>query len=510
VSVEGAHIPGRDAKGPMTLDADVVIVGSGAGGAVVAAHLAEAGQSVVVLEEGPHVHPEDYGRMRPSESMRHVWRDGGTTFAVGLGDTPMINVTMGRCVGGSSVLTGGVCFRTPGHVLDGWVKERGLGEMSEAGLEPAFEDVERAVHVEEVPVQLRSRSTIKFGEGAAKLGHPLLPMKRNTKGCNGCGHCNFGCPHGAKLSVDVTYLVRAVAAGARIVSDARVDRVTVDGSRATGVVGKLLDGARRRPLHKLQVRAKRVVLAAGSYGSPTLLMRTGVGRGQETVGRNLTLHPAFRMMAAFDEPIEGWKGALQSAYSDAYEDERITLTGLFIPPGVLAGTMPGVGPAHAWHAQQIPYLGVFGGLIHDEGGGRIHHILGRTFSTYRMSGEDRAAVPRILRIMAETFFAGGAREVYMPVLGLGAVSPDRLRTLDLEHLRGRDIECASQHPLGSCRMGTSAAHAVVDEDGQTFEVRELFVVDGSVLPSSLGVNPQLSIMAVATHLAWKLRERPWS
>lgn len=503
-----AYLAGRDVTERLELDADVVIVGSGAGGAVVAAHLAEAGQSVIVLEEGPHVTPARYGKMRPSESMRHIWRDGATTFVLGLGDTPMINITMGRCVGGSSVLTGGVCFRTPGYVLNEWVKAHGLTEMSEAALEPCFEDVEEAIHVEDVPVSMRSRSTAKFAEGAARLGYPLKSMRRNTKDCNGCGRCNFGCPHGAKLSVDLTYLVRAVSAGARIISDARVDRVTVDGSRATGVVGRLLDGDRRKPTHRLRVRAKRVVVSAGSYGSPALLIRTGVGRGQETVGCNLTLHPAFRMMAAFDEPIEGWKGALQSAYGDAFEDERLTLTGLFVPPGILAGTMPGIGPEHAWHAGQIPHLAVFGGLIHDEGGGRVHHVLGRTFSTYRMGAADRALIPRILRIMADTFFAGGAREVYMPILGLGAVSADRLRTLDLESVRGRDIECASQHPLGSCRMGTSAANAVVDADGQTFEVRDLFVVDGSVLPSSLGVNPQLSIMAVATHLAWKLRERP--
>jgi len=171
----------------------------------------------VVLEEGPFVPPEDYGRMRPSESIRHLWRDGAMTTAFGLGDTPLVNVTMGRCVGGSSVLTGGVCFRIPDAVLQEWVDERGLADLSPAAMEPYFEEVERVVRVEEVPEHMRSRGTRRFGEGLARRGHALQPLRRNTRGCGGCGRCNFGCPRQAKQSVDLTYLPRAFAGGARLV-----------------------------------------------------------------------------------------------------------------------------------------------------------------------------------------------------------------------------------------------------------------------------------------------------
>ena len=503
-----AIVQGREHQGDLTLDADVVIVGSGASGAVVAYELAAAGLDVVVLEEGPHVPAERYAKMRPSESIRHMWRDAGMGFAIGMGDTPTVNVTMGRTIGGSSVLTGGVCFRIPDSVLDVWSRVHGLREMTPEKMEPYFRSVEEAIHVEDVPVAMRSRSTALFAEGASKLGFEMKSMRRNTKGCNGCGRCNFGCPHGAKMSVDVSYLPRAIAAGARVYSDCLVERILSKGDHAVGVAGALLDGPRARRRGALEVRARRVVIAAGSYHSPLLLQRAGVGRASGQVGRNLTLHPAFRVMARFDDPVRGWKGALQSAWSDHYEHERITMTGLFVPPGVVAATMPGIGVEHTRRAAQIPHIALFGGLIHDDGGGYVRRGIGREpIVTYRMSREDRAAVPVVWRRMAEIFLAAGAREIFLPILGEHGIGADRLRTMDLDHIPPTRIECASQHPLGTCRMGASPEHSVVNPDGEAWDLRELWVADGSVLPTSLGVNPQLSIMSMATRIAWKMRER---
>ncbi|MHB8418248.1 MAG: GMC family oxidoreductase N-terminal domain-containing protein [Myxococcales bacterium] len=498
---------GAEQAGDLSLETDVVVVGSGAGGAVVAAELAEAGQRVLVLEEGAHTPPERYGQMRPSEQLRAMWRRLGMTAALGVGDTPMINVMMGRTVGGSSTLTGGVCFRIPEPVLRQWHGTHGLQEMTPALLEPCHAAVEKAVHVEEVPLSMRSRSTALFAEGAAKLGYALKPLRRNTSGCEGLGRCNFGCPKGAKLSVDLTYLPRAASAGAELYSDCRVERILTRGDRAVGVAGRLLAGG--RAAGRLTVRARRVVVAAGAYHSPLLLQASGVGRRSGQVGRNLTLHPSFRVTARFDEEVRGWLGAMQSAYSDAFEHEGITLLSVFNPPGVVAVAMPGIGPEHVTRARSLPHLAVFGALIHDQGGGRVRRLWGREPTvTYRMAREDRARVPRALRLVAQTFFAAGAREVFLPVLGSEPVTADQLATLDLEHVPGRRFECGSQHPLGTCRMGVSPERSVVDPDGQAWDLKELYVVDGSILPTSLGVNPQLSVMTLATRIAWKMRERP--
>ena len=175
-----------EVRRPLELDTDVVIVGSGASGAVVAAELAEAGQKVVILEEGPHLAPAELARMRPSETMRKGWRESGMSFTVPMGDTPAINLMVGRCVGGSSVMTGGVCFRTPDHILNEWVRELGLSELSPELMTQYFEEVERRCHIELVPEHMRSRSTVLYGQGAERLGYSLAPNRRNTKDCDGC------------------------------------------------------------------------------------------------------------------------------------------------------------------------------------------------------------------------------------------------------------------------------------------------------------------------------------
>lgn len=502
---QGRFVP-RDVE----IQCDVVIVGSGAGGATVACELAEAGLDVVVVEEGGYYRPEQYGAMRPSETLRHLFRDGGLTFVVGLQDSPMVNMTMGRCIGGSSVLTGGVCFRIPGFILKNWREQQALTMFTEQALEAAYESVERSTHIEEVPIAMRSESTVAFGVGAERMGYQLKPMHRNTKGCDGCGRCNFGCPHGAKMSVDIAYLPRALRAGARVFSDFRVDTILTKGSRAAGVSGRIYnEPGLRRPGSSFKIHARRVVMAAGAYNTPGLLLKNGLGRQSGQVGRNMTVHPGFRMMARFDRKLEGWKGALQSAFSDAYEDERITLTALYVPPGVLAATMKGIGPAHVSKAQGIPNLSIFGGMVHDDPGGQLHHVLGKTFSTYRMSARDRHAMHTITRVMAETYFAAGAQEVYLPVLGMAPISSmDELRKIDFKSIPAKRYECSSQHPLGTTRMGVSAEHSVVNPDGESWELEELYVADGGIVPSSLGVNPQQAIMTLATRIGWHLREKP--
>lgn len=498
----------RDLDDGAELSADVVIVGSGAGGAVIAAELAAAGQCVVILEEGPHITPERFAAMRPSESIRHAWRDGAMTVAFGVKNTPMVNVTMGRCVGGTSTLTGGVCFRAPQSVHDVWSKQRKLTELTAEGLAPFYDRVEQDIHVEEVDASKRSRSTQLFSEGAEQLGFSLKPLRRNTINCRGCGRCNFGCPHQAKQSVDLVYLPRALKDGAQIFSDCLVNSILTKGDRAVGVTGRALD-ERGKPHGHITVHSKRVVICAGSYHTPLILQASKVGRQSKQVGRNLTLHPAFRMIARFDEPVRGWSGALQSAYSDSFEHERITMVGLFVPPAVLGATMPGFGREHTDRTAKIANLALFGGLIHDEGGGVVRPGRGREpFVTYRMDPKDRVVVPKLIRRMAETFRAAGAKEIFLPIFGAEPITPDQLDSYDFEHIPGRRFESASQHPLGSCRMGTEAKSSVVDPNGECWDLKELWVGDGSVVPTSLGVNPQLTIMAMALRIASKMLERP--
>ncbi|MCC6623116.1 MAG: GMC family oxidoreductase [Deltaproteobacteria bacterium] len=488
------------------LDADVVVIGSGAGGATVAAECAAAGRRVVVLEEGPHVPPAEHAKMRPSQSLRHVWRDGGMTVAVGVGDTPMINVTMGKVVGGSSAITGGVCLRPPEHVLHRWAHERGLAELTPEAFAPYLDDVERMLRVEVVPEAMRSRSTQLFGLGLERRhGERLESLSRNTVDCQGEGQCNFGCPHGRKQPVDVSVLPRALMAGAEIVPDCLVERVRFRGRRAVGVDARLTTG-RREHVH---VHARDVVLAAGAWHDPLVLRASGLGR-HKALGRHMTLHPSFRVMARFAEPVRGWEGALQSAVSKAFMHRGLTLVSLFIPPGIVAATMPGVGPEHVARARQIDHIALFGGLVHDEGGGRVHGLpfMREPIVSYRMARENRAIVPWVIRTMADIFFSAGALECYLPVLGLAPVTPDTIGGVPLERLHGSRFECTSQHPMGTCRMGADPGRSVIDGDGRPWDTEGLWVADGSIVPTSLGVNPQVTIMAMALRVARKLLDHP--
>jgi len=493
---------GRTLLSDQHWETDVLIVGSGASGAIVAEELVAAGREVLILEEGPYIRPKEFGAMRPTQHMRTAWRQGGMTAALGIGDTPLINLTMGRCVGGSSALTGGVCFRTPGKVLHNWTTERGLTKLSEEAMDPYFEEIERRLFVKRVPEEMWSKSTTLFDQGLKALGGKLQPIQRNTVDCSGIAQCNFGCPQGSKMSVDRSVLPKAIAKGAHLVADALVQRLTLSGSRVVGVSGRLNRDDRRQRGPKFTVKAKQVIVAAGGIHSPALLQASGVGKRSRAVGRNLTVHPAFRMMARFSDPVRGWSGALQAAFTDAYEEEGVTLMAVFVPPGALATGVPGLGPVWTERLGQLSHLALFGGLVHDGPGGRVQKVWGREpLITYKMCAEDRIKIANAMRRLGETYLAAGAVELFPPILGHPPLSPDDFRKMDWEAVPAKRYECSSQHPLGTCRMGTSKSDSVVDVNGKVWDVDNLYVVDGSIVPTSLGVNPQETIMAMALRLA---------
>jgi choline dehydrogenase-like flavoprotein len=492
---------GREIGAPVYDRVDAVVVGSGAGGAVVARELARDGRSVLVLEEGGHYTPSEYGAMSPSNSFRRLAREAGLAVALGLGDTPLISVLSGKCVGGSSVLTGGVCFRIPEEILHHWATELRLPRMTPDLLMPFFEEVERTIHVETVPEHMRSRGTQLFVEGADKMGIGMKSLRRNTVSCRGAARCNFGCPHGAKMSVDVSFLPDAFEHGARLLSDALVEKIDIAGGRATGVRGRLLDAVTGEPRVPFEVRAKVVVVACGALHTPVLLRRSGLDTRH--IGRHLTLHPGFRIGALFDEEVNGWDGSLQSVYSDHFQDEGITLVGVYTAASVLAAAFPGVGKEHRDLARKLPHLGFFGGMVHDDGGGQVRRWLSREpLVTYRITDRDRSRVFRGIHILAQMAFAAGARKVILPIFGAPVIDNPR----DVDFLverppRASRVECMAFHPLGSAKMSASERWGVVKPTGEAWAIENLFVADGSVLPTSIGVNSQLPVMSVAMLVA---------
>jgi choline dehydrogenase-like flavoprotein len=460
--------------------ADVCVVGAGAGGAVVAAELAEGGADVIVLEQGPRHDPDSFSA-RPPEMLARLYRDGGQTTTIG---NPPIVLPLGRGIGGTTLVNSGTCFRTPPHVLSRWAREFGL-ELDEETLRPCFERVEAALSVAEVTPELAGANAAVARRGAERLGWSHGYLRRNARGCVGSGVCAFGCPTSAKQHTGITYMPRAAAAGARIVTGADVRSIDVRGGRAEGVTARAADGG------TIEVRSPRVVLAAGAIHTPLLLERSEIADASGQRGRNLSLHPATAAFALMEETVDMARGVPQSFYVDEFAEQGIVLEGVAGPPAYAAMSLPLTGERHARAMAEYPRLAQFGLMVSDSSRGRIVSVAGRPLIRYRLCREDLARFRVGLARLGELFEAAGAREVYLPLPP--AVTPAAAK--------GRDLRLMAFHPLGTARADARSTHGVCDGCLAVHGVRGLYIADGSVVPSSLGVNPQLTIMALATRLA---------
>lgn len=475
-------------SGASQLDADVCVIGAGAGGAVVAAELAEGGARVVVLEQGPHHHPDTF-TAHPPEMLARLYRDGGQTVTLG---NPPIVLPLGRGLGGTTLVNSGTCFRTPPHVLDRWTGEFGLEGLDPQALEPAFARVERALSVAEVTPELAGGNAAVARRGARRLGWSHGFLRRNARGCVGSGVCAFGCPTSAKQHVGITYVPRARAAGARIVTGADVRRIVAGGGRARSHAVRA-----RTPAGRLTVHAPTVVVAAGTIHTPLLLARSGLGADSGQLGRNLSLHPATAAFARMDEVVDMARGVPQSFYVDEFAREGIIFEGVAGPPAYAAASLPLSGRRHAEAMAAYRHLAQFGLMVSDSSRGRVRAVGGRPLVRYDLDAADLARFRTGLARLRELFEAAGAREVHLPLPP--GVEPHAARP--------RDLKLMAFHPLGTARAHADPRAGVVDGDLRLHGVPGIHVADGSVVPSALGVNPQLTIMALATRLAFGLLGR---
>ncbi|NLT04982.1 MAG: GMC family oxidoreductase [Solirubrobacterales bacterium] len=466
----------------MRLSADVCVVGAGAGGAVVAAELAEGGADVVLLDRGPRHNPDDL-TARPPEMLARLYRDGGQTVTLG---SPPVGLPLGSGLGGTTLVNSGTCFRTPPAVLARWAREHGL-ELDGGVLDPCFERVERALSVGPVTPELAGRNAEVARRGAAALGWSHGYIARNARGCVGSGVCAYGCPASAKQHVGITYVPRAEAAGARVLTGAAVERIAVAGGRARGVEG-LRTGRRRVAL---AIDAPLVVVAAGTVETPLLLARSGLGAASGQLGRNLSLHPATAAFARMDEVVDMARGVPQSLYVDEFAADGIMLEGIAGPPAHAALALPLTGAAHAEAMADYRRLAQFGLMVSDSSRGSVRSVAGRPLVRYDLCDADLARFRTGLARLRELFETAGARAVHLPLPA--GVEPRRARR--------RDLKLMAFHPLGTARADASAERGVVDGDLAVHGVDGVHVADGSVVPSSLGVNPQITIMALATRLA---------
>jgi choline dehydrogenase-like flavoprotein len=490
---------GAAISGTRRVHVDAVVVGTGAGGATVAKELAEGGLRVAMIEEGQRFTPDSF-TARPSEMTSLLYRDAAQMFTLG---NVSIGLPLGRGVGGTSLVNSATCFRTPPAVLELWQRRFGLEHWTEDALDPFFRRVEREANVAKVPEELAGNNALVVRRGAQALGWSGDFIHRNVRGCVGSGVCNFGCPTSAKQHVGITYVPRAWEAGAVTYTGARVSEILVRGGRAEGVVAQAAGGGR------LEVIAELIVLAAGAIHTPLLLADQGLAPGSGELGGNLSIHPATAVRALFEEEVNMARGVPQSYYIDEFADEGIMFEGAGGPPDYTAASLASYSARRARGIMlEYLHLSQFGAMVSDRSRGHVRRRAGRVEIRYELLPEDVATFKFALERLGELYAAAGAHTVLYPVEGLDPLPAGELGPLRARALQARDLTLMAFHPLGTARADVSPARGVVDGDLGVHGIAGLHVADGSVVPSSLGVNPQMTIMALATRLGYHLLGRP--
>jgi choline dehydrogenase-like flavoprotein len=483
-------------------ECDVAIVGSGAGGAVAAATLAEAGLDVLVLEAGDHYDRESYPADR-LEAITALYRDAGLTIAAG---RPPIPVPVAKAIGGTTVINSGTCFRAPDDVLENWRSEYGVAWAG--GLDEDYAEAEEFLRVTQLDPNRMGRNGQLAMEGAAALGVSGAPIHRNAGDCVQCSSCPYGCAIDAKRGMHVSYLPRAAAAGARIRAGVEAHRILVEEGRAAGLACTARDASGRS--RSYTVRARRAVIAAGgAFGTPELLLRSGLGGNQ--VGRNFHIHPACWVGARYAEEVRGWDGVMQSYYVDEWEQRGVLLEATFTPLAFGGAWLTGTGAEHQRSLIEFGHIGSIGVHLSDRSMGRVGlGNDGAIRATYKLTRDDADRIHFGIARAAEVHFAAGASEVYPNIPRFATLKRGELANFEAARLKPSELRLEAFHPMGTARIAADPRQGVCAPDGSVRRTRNLYVADASLFPTSVGVNPMMTIIAFAKQVSRGIVEPPLS
>lgn len=483
-------VRGRELTSDLTLECDLVVVGTGAGGAMVLREAARAGLFAIALEEGAHSTSRDFTQ-REDEMIPLLFQDSGARTTV----DGAVQVLQGRGVGGSTVHNTNLCKRAPAEVLDGWQ----LDGWRAADLAPHYDVVERDLSVTKLLESDLNRNNALLKRGVEKLGWRGGLLAHNRVGCARSGFCELGCAFDAKQNALKVLIPQAMAADARVYADCRVERVLVEGGRAVGVVARALDGE-GRPGPTVTVRGA-VCLSGSAVGTAALALRSGLDDAR--IGKTLRLHPGAAVAGIFDEPVEGWTGIPQSYECteklrfDGSDDDRVWIIPAFAHPVGLASALPGFGAAHMQRMRLYPRIAVFVAMLHDRTAGTVSVDKTRLKIKYQLEASDQRALANGLEACARLMLAAGAKTVVVPFTKPIEISDESgLPKIRAHGYRPLDPLLTAVHPMGTLPLG-----GPVDERGRVRGVKHLWVADGSLFPTSLGGPPQLTIYAAAHKIA---------
>lgn len=511
---QGWTVWGHTAPPPATLETDVLVIGTGAGGGITAELLARAGLRVVMLEDGALKTSTDFNQLE-SEAYPQLYQESAARKT----DDKAINILQGRCVGGSTTVNWTSSFRTPSDTLAFWRDRFGLTTLTDDALAPYFQQAERRLNISTWLTPPNENNEL-LRRGAAQLGIPAAAILRNVKGCWNLGSCGMGCPTNAKQSMLLTTVPTALSLGAQLVVNTRATRLNIRHGRVTSVLAEYVDKKTHLPLGTqaktaIEIKCAHVVVAGGAINSPALLMRSQAPDPHGLLGKRTFLHPVVMSAALMAQRVEGWAGAPQTIYSDHFLGTQAIdgpmgykLEAPPIHPVIFASSIPGFGDVQADMLKTFAHQHILLALLRDgfapaSAGGQVSirsdgsPTLAYPLNEFVMDGARRA-----LLSMAEIQFAGGAKQV-LPVHEQAqpytswAQAKAAITQLPMLPLQTRVV---SAHVMGGCSMADSPAQGVVGPDGVHWQVANLSVHDGSLFPTSIGANPQLSVYGLVNRL----------
>ena len=481
-------------------ECDVVIVGSGPGGAVAARVLSEKGYSVIVLESGPK---QSRFASNYAHTAKYHMQEGGAMVAQG---SSMMPIAAGKGVGGSSLINSALSFIPPDYILDEWSERLSNDIWSAKEMKATFEFITSYLGVATTSKIIAGENNKLIVRGIEKLGYDGGLAPRSTPRCVGCGVCYYGCPSGGKNSMNLNFLPQAHQNHTQIQAEIFVDQIVVEQNRAVGVSGYAIHPDTGKKGNRLTVRSQKVVLSAGAIGTPRLLWSSGLAESLgSAVGEGLHVHPGSTLLGIYESKIEMWKGATQGAYYHPPELPGVLPHTFSAPPEACLVAGGFVGSRFQEGLRLLPYMCGMLVMVSDKGKGRVRSKSnGRADITYDFEQNDIQRIKDGLVSVSEVLFAGGATDLRVPIHGVGIIhEPEQLQK-QLKNIDITDFTLYAAHPMATCRMGNTPETSVVNSLGEAHLCKGLYISDASVFPTSLGVNPQITTMAVSHRIAQSL------
>jgi choline dehydrogenase-like flavoprotein len=475
--------------------AEAIVVGSGAGGAVAALNLTEAGLETVVIEAGPEVKPEDMTRDAPRFLARYYW-EGGMRIIGGSAQIPSLQ---GRCLGGSTVVNSAIMLRLPDWVRKEWIEEHGLAQLGTEAFDRAYARVFERTRVAPTPMAIMGKRNLIVRDALKSIGLEGGPLPRAVAGCEGNADCITGCATGPKQSVDRSYLKDVSARGAEIFTCSHVERVLIENGRAAGVSGSIVDPRTRRKVAPFVVRAPRIVISAGAAETPALLQRSGITAGGN-VGGSFFAHIGAGMVGIMPEVVDPWIGATQGWGAISTEIRGLKFESLWAAPSLIMVRWGDVARPFLEALHETKHAVIMALVYRGKVRGTVRTRLdGSPKMKLYIPDEEVKTVMRGVRLACEGLFNVGARAVYtgIPVLKPSFTSKADLDEIDRVTVRARDLPITANHVFGSCPMSRDLRIGAVETNGQVRGVPGLYVADASLFPTPSAVNPQATIMALS-------------